>query len=73
MKLKYAGVSLLLLWSIYSFGQIKIAHIDDIYKNRIIQPDEVLPLVDPDSKQFALCLFKGKQSTVIFSTIPIEV
>lgn len=43
-----------------SFGQTEIAHISDIYKNRVILPDEVVPLTDPLNQQFAICLFRGK-------------
>ena len=60
MKVRPAITALLVIVSISVSGQTPIATINDIYKNRIIQPDEAVPFVDTVSKQFALCLFQGK-------------
>lgn len=43
-----------------NFGQTEIATIKDIYKNRVIMPDEVVPLTNTENGQFAIFFFKGK-------------
>lgn len=44
-----------------ALAQSEIAHIQEVYKNRIITPDEVFPLVDKENERFALVLLKGKE------------
>lgn len=60
MKLTSLIAILLLFQWANCFGQSEIAHINEVYKNRVIMPDEAVPLVDEEGERFALVLFKGK-------------
>ncbi|MGB7393397.1 MAG: hypothetical protein WA913_03290 [Pricia sp.] len=60
MSVKYVSTLTLIFFTACLFGQTQVAKINDIYKKRVVLPDEVVPLVDPVSKQFALCFFRGK-------------
>ena len=60
MKFRLIVGILFFVVSLPSSGQTRITTIKDIYKNRSIQPDGVVPLINPVNNQFALCLFQGK-------------
>ncbi|MFK7811841.1 MAG: hypothetical protein AB8B59_05055 [Maribacter sp.] len=60
MKLYHLTTLLFLFHFISGLGQTEIATINEVYKNRVIQPDEAVPLVDEEGQRFALMLFKGK-------------
>lgn len=43
------------------FGQTEMNTIADVYKNRTITPNEVIPLIDSERERFALVLISGKK------------
>jgi hypothetical protein len=51
---------ILLLFINLSLAQSEIANISEIYKNRVTNPDEVIPLVDKKNNRFALVMLNGK-------------
>lgn len=60
MKLHYFTILLCLFHLTISLGQTEIINITDVYKNRVIMPDEAVPLIDEEGERFALVLLKGK-------------
>jgi|GEM_PF-2533001 len=60
MHIKYPLLLILLVFINKSTAQEELAKINNVYKNRIITPDEVLPLVDETQNRFALIFLRGK-------------
>ncbi|TVZ16464.1 hypothetical protein [Maribacter sp. MAR_2009_72] len=60
MHIKFSLLLIVLFFSNKILAQQEIAKITEVYKNRIIIPDEVLPLVDEEHNRFALLLLRGR-------------
>lgn len=61
MHIKYPLLLMLLVFINKSIAQEEFAKINNVYENRIITPDEVLPLVDEEQDRFALIFLRGKE------------
>ncbi|WP_405379856.1 hypothetical protein [Maribacter sp. LLG6340-A2] len=61
MHIKFSLLLILLFFNNKNYAQHEIAKITEVYKNRIITPDEVLPLVDEEHNRYALLLLKNRE------------
>ena len=61
MYLKHTFLLILFVFINKSFAQKEFAKINDVYKSKMITPDEVLPLVDEARERFALIFLRGKE------------
>ncbi|ASV29804.1 hypothetical protein [Maribacter cobaltidurans] len=59
MKLFTINILLFLL-STFIYGQEQVLSIKDVFKNRIIKPDDAIPLVDRENGNMVLLIFDGK-------------